>query len=111
MRYKVYPTPDFKRFFKKLLKKYPSLKSDLQLLVEKLSDNPEIGVHLGYGIYKIRLAISSKGKGKSGGARIITFVVYKDNEVFLVFIYDKNKLENITKEQILKMLRQAELLE
>ncbi len=111
MSYKVYPTPDFKKHFKKLLKKYPSLKSDLQLLVEKLSDNPEIGIPLGYGIYKIRMAISSKGKGKSSGARIITFVVYKDNEVFLVYIYDKNQLVNITKEQIFKMLRLAGLME
>ena len=111
MSYKVYPTPDFKRFFKKLLKKYPSLKSDLQLLVEKLSENPETGIPFGYGIYKIRLAISSKGKGKSGGARVITFIVYKENEVYLVHIYDKNQLENITKEQILAMLRQAGLKE
>ncbi len=111
MSYKVYPTPDFKKFFKKLLKKYPSLKADLKLLVEKLSEDPETGIHLGYGIYKIRLAISSKGKGESGGARIITFIVYKDSEVYLVYIYDKNQLENITKEHILKLLQQAGLIE
>ena len=111
MSYKVYLTPDFKRFFKKLFKKYPSLKSDLQLLIEKFSENPETGTPLGYGIYKIRLAIRSKGKGKSGGARVITFIVYKENEVYLVHIYDKNQLENITKEQILTMLQQAGLKE
>lgn len=111
MSYKVFPTPEFKRFFKKLLKKYPSLKSDLQLLIEKLSENPKTGIPLGYGIYKIRLEISSKGRGKSGGARVITFLVYKENEVYLVYIYDKNQLENITKEQILKMLRQAGLIQ
>ncbi|TVR84922.1 MAG: hypothetical protein EA412_00015 [Chitinophagaceae bacterium] len=107
MSYKVYPTPDFKRFFKKLLKKYPSLKSELQLLVEKLSEYPETDIPLGYGIYKIRLAIRSKGKGKSGGARVITFIVYKENEVYLVHIYDKNQLENITKEQIYELLLQT----
>ncbi len=111
MSYKVYPTPEFKKLFKKLLNKYPSLKSDLQLLVEKLSENPETGIHLGYGIYKIRLAIGSKGKGKSGGARVIYFIVFKDKEVYLVYIYDKGQLENIGKEQIFKRLRQAGLID
>ncbi len=110
MSYKVYPTPDFKKLFKKLLKKHPSLKTDLKLLVEKLSENPETGIHLGYGIYKIRLGIRSKRKGKTSGARIITFIAYKEHEVYLVYIYDKSQLENITKEQILKMLQKAGLI-
>jgi len=66
---------------------------------------------LGFGIYKIRLAITSKGKGKSGGARVITYIVTDDSEVFLVYIYDKSQLENITKEQILELLKKAGLLE
>lgn len=111
MHYRVYTTPDFKKLFRKLLKKYPSLKSDLQLLVEKLSEDPKAGIRLGYGIYKIRLSVKSKGKGTSGGARVITYVVHKDHEVYLVYIYDKGQLENITKEQILKALQQAGLME
>ena len=73
MSYNVIPTPDFRRMFKKLAKKYPSLKSDLQSLIEILAENPATGTNLGHNLYKIRLAISSKGKGKSGGARVITF--------------------------------------
>ncbi|MGE5447839.1 MAG: hypothetical protein ACM3PR_05710 [Bacteroidales bacterium] len=46
------------------------------------------------------MAISSKGKGKSAGARIITFMVTEDKEVYLVYIYDKSQLENITKQQV-----------
>jgi hypothetical protein len=110
MSYSVYPTPDFKRFFKKLHKKYPSLKADLQELVTTLTEKPDAGVNLGHGVYKIRLAISSKGKGKSGGARVITYLVTEDKEVYLVFIYDKSQLENITKEQILEMLKKATLI-
>jgi len=75
MSYSIYPTPDFKRAFKKLHKKHLSLKDDLQKLV---INNPEMGIHLGHRVYKIRLAISSKGKGKSGGARIITYLVVED---------------------------------
>lgn len=111
MNCNVYITPDFKKFFKKLHKKYPTLKSDLQGVVKILKDKPDFGIHLGYGIYKIRLAITSKGKGKSGGARVITYFITDENEVFLVYIYDKSQLENITKEQILELLKKAGLLE
>ncbi len=110
MSYSVYLTPDFKKSFKKLYKKHPSLKADLKELINTLEKEPDSGIHLGYGIHKIRLAITSKGKGKSGGARIITYLVTKDNEVYLVFIYDKSQLENITKEQILELLKKADLI-
>ena len=71
MNYNVIPTPDFKKFFKKLFKKYPSLKNDLAQLIEKLEKDYTIGISLGNNLYKIRLAIESKNKGKSGGTRII----------------------------------------
>jgi len=110
MSYNIIPTPDFKKLFKKLLKKYPSLKSDLNDLIEVLSENPETGISLGHGVYKIRMAISSKGKGKSAGARVITFIVTDDKEVYLVHIYDKSQLENITKQQVFELLKNAQLL-
>ena len=110
MSYSVYPTPDFKRFFKRLYKKHPSLKTDLQKLINLLSENPEKGISLGHGVFKLRMAITSKGKGKSGGARVITFIVTKDMEVYLVHIYDKSQFENITKKQILELLKRANLL-
>ncbi|MCD4772555.1 MAG: type II toxin-antitoxin system RelE/ParE family toxin [Bacteroidales bacterium] len=110
MNYSVYPTPDFKKFFKKLYKKYPSLKADLQGLIKTLKEEPDSGIHLGYGIHKIRLAITSKDKGKSGGARIITYLVTEEKEVYLVFIYDKSQLENITRQQIFELLKKAGLI-
>ncbi|MCD4695455.1 MAG: type II toxin-antitoxin system RelE/ParE family toxin [Bacteroidales bacterium] len=110
MSYRVYPTPDFKKFFKKLYKTHPSLKADLQELIDKLSEEPGTGINLGHGVYKIRLAISSKGKGKSGGARVITYLVTEDKEVYLIFIYDKSKLENITKQQVFELLKKAGLI-
>ncbi|MGE0020532.1 MAG: type II toxin-antitoxin system RelE/ParE family toxin [Draconibacterium sp.] len=110
MSYKVYPTPEFKRVFNKLYKKYPSLKTDLQELVDRLSEKPDIGINLGHNVYKIRLAVSSKGKGKSGGARVITYLITGEYEVYLVFIYDKSQLENISKEKIFEMLKNADLI-
>jgi len=110
MSYSVYPTPDFKKLFKKLSKKYPSLKEDLRELVQILKEAPDSGIHIGQGIYKLRMAIASKGKGKSGGARVITYLVTNDKEVYLVYIYDKSQLENITKEQIFELLKSANLV-
>lgn len=92
-----------------MVRKYPSLKIDLEKLITKLSKNPNLGVNLGHNLYKIRLAISSKGRGKSGGARVITFLISEDKEIYLVYIYDKSRLDNLTKEQILDMLKKEGL--
>ncbi len=83
MNYNVIPTPDFKKFFKKLFKKYPSLKNDLAQLIEKLEKDYTIGISLGNNLYKIRLAIESKNKGKSGGARIIYFFLVQKTTRFI----------------------------
>ncbi|AKP49601.1 MAG: type II toxin-antitoxin system RelE/ParE family toxin [Cytophagales bacterium] len=109
MSYKVIPTPEFKKLVKKLAKKYPSLKTDLQQLIETLVENPASGIRLGHNLYKIRMKISSKNRGKSGGARVITFIVTDDREVYLLHIYDKSQLENLTKEQIIELINNAGL--
>ena len=109
MSYSIYPTPVFKKHFKKLFKKYSSLKNDFNELLIILKDKPDYGAPLGHNIYKIRLEISSKGKGKSGGAGISTFLDIDARELYLVFIYDKSQLENITREQILELLQNAGL--
>ncbi len=101
MSYSVYTTPNYRKFFKKLSIKYPSLKTDLQELIHILKLEPDSSIHLGYGIYKIRMAITSEEKGKSGGARVITYWVTEDNEVYLAFINEKGRLDNITKEHII----------
>ncbi len=111
MSYKIIPTPNFKRLFKKLLKKYPSLKEDLYELTLNLQERPDTGVPLGYGLFKVRMPIKSKGKGKSGGARVITYLIIKDQEVYLVYIYDKSQLENLTKDQIIKLLKNSGLID
>jgi hypothetical protein len=82
----------------------------LQGLVQILKKQPDSSINLGQGIYKIRMANNSKGKGKSGGARVITYLVTEDSEVYLVYIYDKCQLENITKGQIIELLKKAGLI-
>ncbi len=110
MSFKIYITPEFKKYFKKLYKKHPSLGDDLKKMIVQLSENPSMGTNLGHGLFKVRMAISSKGKGKSGGARIITYLLKKDEELYLVYIYDKSQIENISKQTILEILQKSGLL-
>ncbi len=105
MSYKLIITPNFERDLKPLLKKYRSLKSDLADLLKSLENEPVQGVSLGKNCYKIRLAISSKGRGKSGGARVITHLVYREDTVFLISIYDKSEINNLTEKEILELIR------
>lgn len=109
MKYEVYPTQSFLILSKKLKKKYPSIVSELEEICSILEENPFIGTPLGNQIYKIRMAVSSKGKGKSGGVRIITFLITEEKEVYLVYIYDKGELDNLTKDQIHEILKNAGL--
>ena len=105
MSYNIIITPNFERDAKPLFKKYKSLKNDLAALFESLGNEPLQGKPIGKDCYKIRLAISSKGKGKSGGARIITHLVFKDEIVYLLTIYDKSAIENLTDKEILELVK------
>jgi mRNA-degrading endonuclease RelE of RelBE toxin-antitoxin system len=104
MSYNILPIPPFDRQLKRLSKKYPSLKEEYFELIESLEQNPEQGTNLGNSCYKIRLAIASKQKGKSGGARVITNFVIADETVYLLSIYDKSEKENLTDKELKELL-------
>ena len=104
MPYNVIAVPPFSRELKRLAKKYPSLKSEYQELVKELKENPEKGTPLGNNLYKIRLAIASKGKGKSGGARVITYLKNEQGNVYLLSIYDKGERDTISDNEIKNIL-------
>lgn len=87
------------------MQKYPSLKEEFLDLIESLEINPEQGTNLGNKCYKIRIAIQSKGKGKSGGARIITNFIFEEDTVYLLSIYDKSEKENLTDKKIGELLK------
>ena len=108
MKFNVELTESFKKDFKVLRKKYVSLKADLDKLIDLLEINPETGIPLGRNCYKIRLAIASKNKGKSGGARVITYVVISETTVYLLSIFDKSEKESIADEKITKLLEDLE---
>ena len=91
MNFSVETTDNFKKEAKFLIKKYPSLISELEELGKILSENPKTGIHLGNNVYKIKMAIKSKGKGKSGGARVMTQVKIVNEKIYLFSIYDKSE--------------------
>ena len=104
MSYSVKTIPRFEKELKRLVKKYPSLKSEYVNLVLSLKESPEQGTSLGNNCYKIRLAVASKGKGKSGGARVITHLQIVDKKVFLLSIFDKSEQESISNKDINNLL-------
>jgi mRNA-degrading endonuclease RelE of RelBE toxin-antitoxin system len=106
MSYNVRTIPNFDKALKRLVKKYPSLKNEYGELVDSLEENPEQGSPLGNHCFKIRIAIASKGKGKSGGARVIVHVVIADNVVFLLDIYDKSEQADITDKELATLLKE-----
>lgn len=105
MSFKILPTPAFVRELKKLAKKHGSLKDDLKVLIIELAQNSQYGTPLGNNCYKIRLAVTSKGKGKSGGARVITYVQIVHETVYLLSIYDKSDLDNISDAELAGRLK------
>ncbi len=104
MDYKVELTSYFKKRAKRLIKKFPSLKKELFELGKKLSNKPRSGNSLGNNCYKIRLAIASKNKGKSSGARVITHIYVEQNIVYLLYIYDKSEQNTITDKEIKELI-------
>jgi mRNA-degrading endonuclease RelE of RelBE toxin-antitoxin system len=100
MSFSLKITLRFDKELKRLSKKYPSLKTEFIALLNLLEEEPFQGKPIGNGFYKIRLGISSKGKGKRGGARIITYVAIIDEVVYLTTIYDKSEKETISQKEL-----------
>jgi len=105
MNYSIKSIEVFERQAKKLIKKYPSLKDEILQLTQQLKQNPMQGTAIGKSSYKIRLAIKSKGKGKSGGARLITHTLVTEETVYLLTICDKSNKENLTDKELEELLR------
>ena len=113
MNYEIIPTKTFKREFKPLFKKYRSLLDDLERFKNELLQNPEMGDDLGNNTRKIRMAVTSKNKGKRGGARVITFDVVvniNNTDIYLITIYDKGEQDTITRKQIEQLIQENGLI-
>ena len=108
MTNQVVPTDLFETKFKRLKKKFRTLNDEMKELTSVLEQTPTSGESLGSGLYKIRLASKSKGKGKSGGFRVITYLLAKTEDgidVYLLTIYDKSEESSIKKETLLALAK------
>lgn len=109
MSYSIIPTHHFEKQLKRLVKKFPSLKNEYAELIGDIVKDPVIGTFIGNNCYKIRLAISSKGKGKSGGARVITYLYIELKTVYLLTIYDKAEKEDLKPNELKEMIDSLQL--
>lgn len=106
MSCKLYAFPSFEKKVKHLSKRYKSLKADLINLQDELAKNPAMGTDLGGGLRKVRMAITSKGVGKSGGARVITVVIADIKDALgLLYIYDKSERSTIKGKELTELLK------
>lgn len=103
--------PEFERRAKKMAKKYRSFIEDYDKFLGSLEENPFQGTSLGMGVYKTRMAVLSKGKGKSGGVRVLTYTVQKVNPekivITLLSIFDKSDIENVSDGYIKSLMKEV----
>lgn len=95
----------FAKSAKKLAKRYRSFDTDLSKLIGELKINPLLGIPLGGNLRKIRLSIKSKAKGKSGGARVVTYVILVEETVFMLAVYDKSEIDDISLSELRSLLK------
>ncbi len=103
----VIPTDDFVKELKRISKKQKSILTDIASLSTELKGNPTMGTNLGQNFYKIRMAISGSGKGKSGGAGVITYLLLDDQTVLLVEIYLKSEHDTTDVNVLFERLKDA----
>lgn len=103
-------TDVFNKCVKPLAKRYRSFKDDYDDLLDDLEKNPHMGIDLGNGYRKVRMAIASKGKGKSGGARVITLDLLERNGcLYLIYAYDKSDADSVNLDVIKKIVSEMSL--
>jgi mRNA-degrading endonuclease RelE of RelBE toxin-antitoxin system len=106
-------TAFFLKKAKRLLKKYHTLQKSLKKLERDLIENPKLGDSYGANIYKVRLADESKGRGKSGGFRVITYLVEENaqsTDIYLITIFDKSEESSIDKDDIKEIIKSEGLI-
>jgi hypothetical protein len=99
---------DFRASYKLLKKRHKSLEADFERLLASLLEKPMQGVELPGGVRKVRMAITSKGRGKSGGARVIIRVRIVADELQLLYIYDKADMENVSETFLRDVMKRME---
>ena len=69
-----------------------------------------MGTELGHNFYKIRITISGTNKGKSGGARVITYFILNQETVLLMEIYLKSEHDTADIDILINRLKNQGLI-
>lgn len=109
MNLKIVSLESFSKDVKKLYKKYKKIADDLKVLEKELHRNPKCGIELGHNCYKMRLKNASVPTGKSGGFRVIYYYLDDKSNVYLMAMYSKSELENISDDKLVEILKNNQL--
>jgi hypothetical protein len=104
MKLQVVEKPPYKKSYKKLLKQYKNIGNDVDNFIDSINSKDDLGIELKSNIFKVRIKNSDKKKGKSSGHRLISYLAIVDNQLQLLYIYDKSKIENLTEKEIDKLI-------
>ena len=96
---------NFLKEAKQLSKKFKLLKSDLKQAVDEIETKNDLGVQLGFNLFKKRVKNSSIPTGKSGGFRVIIYQQI-ENKIVLISIYSKTEKENLSDEELSEIIKQ-----
>ena len=102
-------TETFSKALKKLQKRFKNIETDCDEFIQSLETTEQLGISLGNGIYKVRLANSNKKSGKSSGYRLISYLKLIEEKLYLVYIYDKSDIDNVSEKQIDDLFQKAAL--
>lgn len=100
MKFKVIEQPLYCKALKKISKKYKHIDKDIDLFLNKISTKSDIGIELKNNIFKTRIANSDKNKGKSGGCGLISYLAIINEELHLLYIYDRSQLTNLSEKEL-----------
>lgn len=112
MPFEIIEHPKFSKLIKKIFKKHKSIYDDLATAKDILSKEPDIMADYIPGfkgkVAKFRMRISGSGIGKSGGCRIIFHKDQPSKTIRLLFIYEKSEREDISQQEIERILEEIE---
>ncbi len=106
MQFQIVEQDLYLKAHKKLSKQYRHLQNDINTFLNSIDSKEDLGIELKSNIFKVRVKNSDKNKGKSAGYRLISYLAIIDNELHLLYIYDKSKLENLTEKEIDNLILQ-----
>jgi len=106
MTFQVVEQELYRKAHKKLLKQYRHLQDDIDNFLNCITSKEDLGIELKSNIFKVRVKNSDKNKGKRAGYRLTSYLAIVDNELHLLYIYDKSKLVNLTEQEIDNLILQ-----